>query len=109
MAERFRTYAEFWPFYLAEHRQRGTRAIHLAGTGLALGLLLLAAVTADWAFILPALIVGYGCAWIGHVAIERNRPATFKYPLWSLYSDVRMFALFVCGRLGRELERHGIN
>src|SRR5882672_9184784 len=109
MAERLRTYAEFWPFYLGEHRQPATRAVHLLGTGSALILLASAAACRDWVFIPPAIILGYGCAWIGHVVVERNRPATFKYPLWSLYSDVRMFALFITGKLDRELDRHGIS
>jgi hypothetical protein len=109
MAKRLQNYAEFWPFYLGEHRQPGTRAVHLLGTGSALILLASAALNRDWVFIPPAIVLGYGCAWIGHLLIERNRPATFTYPLWSLYSDVRMFALFVCGRLERELKRHKID
>ena len=108
MSERLRTYAEFWPFYLGEHRRAGTRAAHLLGTALGLALLILAAVTADWRWALAAVVIGYGFAWIAHATIERNRPATFAYPLWSFISDLRMLGLFVTGRLGGELRKRGL-
>jgi hypothetical protein len=109
MADRLRTYAEFWPFYLGEHRRPRTRALHFFGTGLALLLLVIAALTADWWLVLVAVIAGYAFAWIGHAFVEHNRPATFTYPFWSLISDFRMFGLFVAGRLGDELTKHKIS
>lgn len=102
------SWAEFWPFYLREHSRRGTRAMHLAGSALALACLAAGALLADWRFLLAALVVGYAFAWVAHLAIERNRPATFQYPWKSFVSDWRMFGLFLLGRLGRELRRHGI-
>jgi len=108
MAQRIESYREFWPFYLAEHRRGLTRLIHVLGTGVGLLLLLIGLVTANWWFLLAALFCGYGFAWLSHLAVERNRPATFAYPLWSFVSDFRMFALFCSGRLESELSRHGI-
>jgi hypothetical protein len=108
MMEPSATYREFWPRYLREHARRGTRALHLIGTGLALVLLATFAATGDWRWLLGAVAAGYGFAWLGHFAIEKNQPATFTHPLWSLASDFRMFYLFLAGRLGDELRRHQV-
>jgi hypothetical protein len=105
---RIQTYGEFWPFYLGEHSKPATRAWHLVGTGLALLIVLVAFASGHALWALLALLAGYGFAWVSHMAIEHNRPATFRYPLWSLYSDFRMFFLFVTGQLGAELSRHGL-
>ena len=105
---RAETYAEFWPHYLREHAQPATRAVHIAGTAIALLLLLAAVLVGSWWLLLAALVAGYGFAWASHMLIERNRPATFTYPAWSLLSDLRMAWLFATGRLGAELRRHGV-
>ena len=106
--QRFGTYGEFWPYYLGEHRKPATRALHLFGTGLGLVMLALGLATLDWRLVVAAAVAGYGFAWIGHAVVEHNRPATFRYPLWSLASDFRMFFLWLTGGLARELDRHGI-
>ena len=93
------SYAEFWPFYLREHSSARTRLAHYAGTSLALAAAILFAVTGQWAYLIAMPLFGYGCAWVGHGLIERNWPATFTYPLWSLASDIRMFFLAIAGRL----------
>jgi hypothetical protein len=102
-----RTFAEFWPFYLREHSQPRTRALHYAGTTLVIAIAVVAAVTGRWLWLLAVPIAGYGFAWLAHFAVEKNRPATFTYPLWSLAADFKMWWLWLTGRLGKELERAG--
>jgi hypothetical protein len=103
MAERIASYNDFWPYYLREHSNPRTRALHYFGTALAVVLLALSVIR-PW-LLIGTPIAGYGFAWTAHFGVEHNRPATFRYPLWSLYSDVRMLALFLTSRLGPELER----
>jgi hypothetical protein len=105
---RIPTYAEFWPFYLREHAKPVTRAWHYFGTTLALAALAALFATGQWYWLLGALLIGYGPAWIGHFFVEKNKPASFKYPLWSFISDFRMYFTFLSGGLGRELERAGV-
>lgn len=109
MAERKASYSEFWPFYLREHAAPGTRRLHYIGSILAIGVLVWALVTTTWWGLLLVPLAGYFFAWLAHALVERNRPATFTHPLWSLISDYRMLFLFLTGRLDRELRRAGVH
>jgi hypothetical protein len=102
-----RTFAEFWPHYVREHAHRGNRALHFAGTLVALGLVIAAVATGRWWLALTVPVAGYGLAWSGHFLLEGNRPATFRHPWGSLRGDFRMFALMFVGRMGREVARAG--
>ena len=95
------TYAEFWPRYLKAHSDPRTKALHFLGTGAAVVLLIVFAITGSWYVLVAAPVVGYACAWTGHAVFEHNKPETFGHPFWSLYSDFRMLALFLAGRLGK--------
>lgn len=109
MAERnYKTYEDFWPFYLGEHSKPATRMFHFVGTTLALLDITAAIVLLDPWLLLAAPVAAYGFAWVSHFFIEKNRPATFTYPWWSLKGDIRMYGLIATGRINAELARLGI-
>jgi len=105
---RFATFAEFWPHYLREHARPATRLLHYAGTSLAVALSVYALASRTWWLLLAIPVAAYAFAWGSHFAVERNRPATFTYPLWSLRADFRMWRLWLTGRLGPELRAAGV-
>jgi len=100
MSQRYTSFREFYPFYLSEHSHPTCRRLHFVGSSLVLGVLLavlIGRLTPWWLLSLPVL--GYGFAWIGHFFFERNRPATFTYPLYSFIGDWVMFRDMLIGRL----------
>ena len=104
----FATYDDFFAFYLREHSKPATRTMHFVGSTLSLVLFLGAIFGGRPGLLLGALLSGYGFAWISHFFIEKNRPATFKYPLRSFVSDWKMWALMLGGKMGPALERAGV-
>ena len=104
----FGSFREFWPYYVREHGRTGTRWLHFTGTALGLACLPTALVLQQPWLLLFAPLIGYGLAWVGHFWVERNRPASFRHPLWSLRGDMRMFVLMLSGRMARELRNLGV-
>ena len=96
---RYARFAEFYPFYLSEHSNRTCRRLHFVGTSLGLVMLLHALSTLDFRWVLAALVTGYAFAWIGHFAFEKNRPATFRYPLYSFIGDWVMWKDILTGKI----------
>ena len=105
---RMQSFAEFWPYYLREHGKRHTRALHYLGTSLVVLLALAAVWTQRWGMLIAMPVAGYFFAWVAHFAVEKNRPATFTYPLWSLGADFKMWWLWLTFRLKPELRRAGV-
>ena len=102
---RFESFEDFWPYYVKEHSQPLTRAVHVAGTLTALACLSGALLTRRRWLAAAAPVVGYGAAWASHFVVEKNRPATFKHPLWSLRGDLRMLRLTLLGGMDDEVAR----
>jgi hypothetical protein len=98
-------YSEFWDFYIREHSKPLTRRLHFAGTSIGLILLFWFVLSGRWYYFPLFFVVGYAFAWFAHFAVEKNRPATFKYPLWSFISDFKMAWLMATGQMDGEIER----
>ena len=102
----YNTLAEFWPFYVREHQKPLTRRLHFIGTSLLFVWLGVAVGRRDPRFLLLAWLMPYGWAWVGHFLVEKNRPATFKYPVKSLLSDFVMYGKMWRGQMTAEVERY---
>ena len=96
---RYTRFSEFYPFYLSQHQSRLCRRAHFLGSSSALAALVQFAASLDPVWLLVALASGYGAAWIGHAVFEKNRPATFSHPLYSLMGDWVMYWQMLTGKL----------
>ncbi len=102
---RIENYSQFWEFYVQEHSKPMTRLFHCVGTLMASLLFLIFLWKGLWYYFPMCLFVGYGFAWFSHFFIEKNKPATFKYPLWSFISDYKMMFLMLSGKMDKEVKR----
>jgi hypothetical protein len=103
--QRYQTFSEFWPFYVMEHSKPATRLLHLIGTTVGLLVMVFFIASGRWWLFPLGLVPGYAFAWFAHFVIEKNKPATFKYPLWSFMGDYKMIGMMLSGRMGSEIER----
>ena len=95
MAEKISSFDEFWHFYLAQHAHAKNRFLHFFGTTLAIILGGISLITGNILLTALALPVGYCFSWVGHFVYEKNKPASFKYPIWSLKAEIKMYGLFL--------------
>lgn len=98
-SNRFSSFAEFYPFYLQEHSNATCRRLHYVGSLLVLGIIAYSVLTQQWLWLLAIPLVGYGFAWVGHFVFEKNRPATFDHPFYSLLGDWVMLKDAFTGRI----------
>ena len=96
--ERYKSFEDFYPYYIAEHDHKYTKLMHFIGTSISIYFLIKFILSFNFLFILYALLAGYGFAWIGHFFIEKNKPATFKYPFYSLKGDYKMYLEILQGK-----------
>lgn len=99
MQQRYRSFAAFYPFYLEQHSNQTCRRLHFAGSTLVLVIALVALVSGHWWYLALMPLAGYGFAWVGHFFFEKNKPATFSYPLYSLWGDWVMYKDMLLGQL----------
>ena len=96
---RFSSAKEFYPFYLTEHRNRTCRRLHCIGTSGAITMIIAGALTQVWSWIPLGIVFGYGMAWIGHFFFEKNKPAAFKYPVFSFICDLYLVRDMISGEI----------
>ncbi|WP_285164795.1 DUF962 domain-containing protein [Shewanella goraebulensis] len=97
--KKYQDFKSFYPFYLSQHQDPTCRRLHYVGSGLIIGLIIFTLINQQWWQLLLLPVIGYGFAWVGHFVFEKNRPATFEYPLYSLLADWVMFAKMLKKRL----------
>ena len=104
---KMKNFGEFWPFYVRVHSHPFNRKLHFTGTGLVIVCFLWGVATLNPLCFALMPVFGYGFAWIGHFTVEKNTPAAFQYPVWSLIADFKMFGLILTGKMEEEIKRIG--
>ena len=99
MMKEFKSFSEFYPYYLSEHSDNSNRRLHIAGCFIVVIIVLYSILSSSWIYLLAVPFVGYGTAWTGHFFFEKNKPATFEYPVYSLMGDWVMFWDILSGKL----------
>tara|TARA_B100001094_G_scaffold270246_1_gene274979 strand:+ start:1006 stop:1329 length:324 start_codon:yes stop_codon:yes gene_type:complete len=99
-----KNYKEFWRFYLREHSHPMTRKLHIFGTTLGFIILACSLYFHSWILLLLALISGYGFAWFSHFCVEKNKPASFKYPWKSFWADLKLLIMSITGEIEEEIQ-----
>lgn len=103
--QRYTSFKEFYPYYLSEHQNTTSRVLHFIGTALLIIVAIAAVLSGEYVWLLLVPVIGYGFAWVGHFFFERNKPATFKYPFYSLASDFKLFFDILRGKQGFKSKR----
>ncbi len=102
--KKYTSFSEFYPFYLTEHARPINRVLHFIGTSLVIGCLVYAIASMQLKLLWLMPLLGYGFAWVGHFIFEKNRPATFQYPFYSLGSDFVMFWHILTGQINQKMK-----
>jgi hypothetical protein len=103
--KKYKTFWAFYPYYLTEHQQPVCRELHFTGTLLLILIFFTTLITQKWWMLALIPVTGYGFAWVGHFFFEKNKPATFQYPFYSLGSDFVMFYHILTGQINERLRQ----
>ena len=105
MDKQYSSFKDFWPYYLSEHLNTTSRRLHYLGTSMVIIATVLCLLNAKFLWLCVVPLLGYGPAWVGHFFFEKNKPATFDYPLYSLFADFKMFYLMLTGQIANEIDQ----
>jgi len=102
---KYKSFKAFYPFYLSQHSNKTCRLLHIIGTTILLAITITAIYHNKLMLLIFVPITGYGFAWVGHFFFEKNKPATFTYPLWSLASDFKMYFQVLSGTIALDTSK----
>ena len=104
LEKKYKSFKAFYPYYLSEHSSKTNRTLHFCGTALLILVFIFGLINQNYKWFIAIPFLGYGFAWVGHFFIEKNKPATFTYPLYSLGADFVMFWHMISGQINKKLE-----